>query len=405
MMEHPNLDFSADIIKASLKNLAFTYRFEERAPYVFWLIELSKQKEKIRQAILTGLSNETKCPHDLEQLFELAALFAMNGDTQAEKTIYRRFGKKIIKGYDAVGDYAIIEMAGKEGWLHVAKTMGKILEKCPDAETNTFKVRFYYLDSLSKKVHALLKEAAGNNRHIQVYYDAILKRRKQPRRRKRRISNYEIFKEQVEADKRIMMLPSQMNELFTPEVKRLADDLSKERTRIRQAKYLRVFEDIKYPYDYKILLEYAKRPYSSRDRLVENAVNALRAFKGDDIRRFALKQMRESNRPEIYASLLICNYKHGDAKRLLDVIEKTKDKHRLHDLARDCRIIYSENKTKECRDPLMALYDRLTCGKCRARVVEIMIENDVLPENIWREIKYDSEESLRELAETKGVKV
>ena len=49
----------------------------------------------------------------------------------------------------------------------------------------------------------------------------------------------------------------------------------------------------------------------------------------------------------------------------------------------------------------MALYDWLICGICRGSIVDIMIENNVLPENIWQEIKYDSEECLRELTDTK----
>ncbi len=404
MMEHPNLDFSADIIRASLKNLSYDNQLEDRAEYVFGLIERSNQKDKIKDAILNALATETKDPWALEQLFELAGSFVIQGDKQAEKAIYKRFGKKLIRGYEAVGDYTILEMGGKEGLLHMAKTIGKILEKKPDVWENTFRVRCFYLDSLSKKGHTVLKEAAANDRHIQLYYDALLKFKKRPRRKKKTF-NYETLREKINADERIILSPFRASELSEADIKRLADDLLKEKTRVKQAKYLSVFEVIKYPYDYKAILEYAKKPYSRKDRLVECAVDALWFFKGDDIRRFALKQMRESSRPEVYAGLLINNYKQGDGKRLLDITEKTGSQDRLHNLAHACRDIYSDNKTKDCLEPLVALYNKLTCGTCREHVVEIMIENNVLPEKIWQEIRYDSEESLRELAETKGVKV
>ena len=128
------------------------------------------------------------------------------------------------------------------------------------------------------------------------------------------------------------------------------------------------------------ILKHAKRPYSSKDRLIECAVDALHFFKGDDIRRFALKQMRESSRPQLYTSLLIANYKQGDGKKLRDIVDKVKNQDAIHDLAFSYKDIYEINKTAECLEPLMALYDWLIWGICRGCIVEKMIENNVLPE-------------------------
>jgi hypothetical protein len=59
--------------------------------------------------------------------------------------------------------------------------------------------------------------------------------------------------------------------------------------------------------------------------------------------------------------------------------------------------IFQANKTVDCKKPLMALYDKLTCGLHREDIVRIMIENKVLPDQIREEIKYDSLDSTREL--------
>ncbi len=49
---NPDIDFSEDIIKGVLKNFAYDGQSEnDRATYIFDLISISKNKEKIRTAI------------------------------------------------------------------------------------------------------------------------------------------------------------------------------------------------------------------------------------------------------------------------------------------------------------------------------------------------------------------
>lgn len=99
MQNNPTVDFSSDIIKASLKNYAYDGQSEgSRALYLSELIELSKQKDKIRQAILSGLATERQDTWALVQLFDLATIFAKQGHKDAKRAIYKRFFKKIISG-------------------------------------------------------------------------------------------------------------------------------------------------------------------------------------------------------------------------------------------------------------------------------------------------------------------
>jgi ferredoxin-fold anticodon binding domain-containing protein len=143
---------------------------------------------------------------------------------------------------------------------------------------------------------------------------------------------------------------------------------------------------------------HVKRPYSSKDRLIEYAVNSLRFFKKHEIREFALEKLRSHvSRPDIYTNLFIGNYKDGDSDLLTEIVYKAKNQHQIHDLVYSYVEIFQANKTKDCEKPLVALYKKLTCGLHREDIVRIMIENNVLPGWILEEIKYDSLDSTREL--------
>jgi hypothetical protein len=125
----------------------------------------------------------------------------------------------------------------------------------------------------------------------------------------------------------------------------------------------------------------------SKGRLIEFAVNALRYFTGADIRDFALDQIPKAKWPGIYTNLLVANFKMEDAKLLKSLIDNTNNEHKIYHLAVSFADIFTANKTMECLEPLVALYDKLTCGIHRADLVEIMIENGVLPERINEKIK------------------
>jgi len=59
--------------------------------------------------------------------------------------------------------------------------------------------------------------------------------------------------------------------------------------------------------------------------------------------------------------------------------------------------IYRSNKTPDCKQPLEAIYDKLTCAIHRKDVLELLIENNVLSDQIKKEIRFDCDEDTRQL--------
>ena len=53
-----------------------------------------------------------------------------------------------------------------------------------------------------------------------------------------------------------------------------------------------------------------------------------------------------------------------------------------------------------CIQPLEAIYKKMNCGLCRRRVIQLLIDNNVLSDKIRQEIKFDSNQEVRKLYKT-----
>jgi hypothetical protein len=400
LMKHPELNLSAEIIKAAKKNLAYDSQSEgSRADYIYELINLSKQKRKIRDKIITALLKESEDTWALDQLFDIVKLFAIEGDEEAKKAIYKRYSMKFLDYSDWVGEDAILELDGLKGLMEIAKRKGKLFIEDKNAYEDSFVVDEFQKANPEIRVMKELKKAAKNNNYIESYVKMISKNKFKQFSGTRKKYSYEIVTEKIRTNQIVPLPPARAKDLSEKDVLRLADDFKKAKTRIIQEKYLRVFDRVKYPYNFNDLLLHAKRPYSSKDRLVEFAVNSLRHFKNSEIRKFALERLSKNvKNPTDYTNLLIANYKNGDGELLTRLVNKTNNIHKIHDLAWSFVQIYEVNETKDCLEPLVALYGKLNCGMHREDLVKILISNNVLPLNINNEIKFDSYLDTRDLA-------
>ncbi len=398
MKDNTNVDFSNEIINAALTNLSYDNQSEgSRATYIFELYELSRQKEKIRNAILKGLSTERTDTWALDQLFDLLALFAKEGDNEARKAIYKRFYKKTIPGSEWVGQDALIEISGLEGLKHVAEIKGRIIQKDPEEWEGSWLVDNFQEENPSIQVYSELDIASKTNTYIKTYLDTIKKHKTEFQKRTRPKYNYETVSEKIANNATVPLPPIGVKELSKVDINKLADDFLKAKGRNKLEKYMRVFDRVKYPYDYQPILNLAKSRNRKSDRLVEYATGALKYFSGSDIREFAIEKLNKIRIPSNYLDLLVSNYKKGDSKLLTDIVLRCRNEHEIHSLVYGIINIYETNKTKECKEPLEAVYDKLTCGIHRTDIVKILIYNKVLSDRLKKEIKFDSSDETRKL--------
>lgn len=394
---NPNIDFSNQIIKGALNIFAYDGQCEgNRAQYIFDIIDISKQKTKIRKAILKGLAIENDDTWNLTHLFALTKLYADKGDTEARRAIYDRFLHNPIFGSDWVGYSEILELDGFDGLLYISEKFGRYLELNPDDWQDDSIITHFQKENKHLNVYNKLEKKAKKNKFIRIYLDAVYTNNNS---RKKNNSKPTIFKDIIDEiyNSKPILSFRRKNNLTQEEVTLIAGQLIKETDKSKIEKLLSIFDRYRFPLDSEVILNFAKQKRSSKYSIVENAVYALQHLKSKSIRRFALDKIQNSKNPIDYLEILISNYKKGDHKILTEIVANTNDEDKIESLAGIFTEIFKANKTKKCKEPLEILYNKMNCGIHRNGIIEILIENGVLSKRIKKEMKFDSYLKTREL--------
>lgn len=396
--ENPTIDSSKAIIKAALFDFSYDQQCEpSRDFYIAELIELSGKKDKILPIIYEALKTESDDDWSIEQIFDIAAIYAKQGDERAKKAVYGNYYKYAIGGSDWCGQDAIVEIDGLEGLKFVTETKGKVLADNPDKWEDSFFVDNFQEENPQIDVYGELRKAASKNSHIKTYLEMIESRKFKPYKSTKKTYDYKYIKDIIDNDTNVYLSRFALEQLSEKDLKKLANDFLKETKKKKQAQYLSLFSEVKFPLNYKPILEIAEFTKTDKFRLKFFAVETLQFFKSEAIRDFAIRNSHSFGSQFNYAKLLIKNYRKGDWKLLKNVVDENKDKDIIHELACSYIDIYRANLSKECKEPIEALYSKTTCGIHRTDLVEILIDNKVLSDQIKEEIQYDCSEETRNI--------
>lgn len=391
------IDFSSQIIKGVLNIYAYDGQSEsDRAHYIFDIISISKQKDKIRNAVLQGLATEQDNTWNLTHLFALAKLYARQNDTEVKQAIYDRFLNNPIEGSDWVGAYEILELDGLNGLFHVAEKFGKYIEQNPDDWQDDWIIKRFQEENKNIKVSEELKNKAKTNKFIRIYLDNIKRTNASQEKHKTKPTKYKDIIDEVLNSKPHFSYFRKKN-LTNDEVNQIAKRLIEETDKSNIERLLDIFDFYKFPYDSQIILDFAKQKRTSKNRIVENAIDALKHLKSKDIRNFAMDKIQTAKNPIDYLEILVSNFKSGDFKLLSEIADKTNNEHKIEHLAGIYTDIFKANKTTECKQPLEILHNKMNCAIHRNGIVEILLDNNVLSDRIKNEIKFDSYEETRQL--------
>lgn len=394
MKQYPNIDFSKEIIDASLFNYAYDGQCEDsRASYLLELTELSKQKDVIRVAVLEALSREKDDIWSLTQLFDFCLLYAKRGDKDARQAIYNRFYNNIIDCSNWTGGTEIIELDGIEGMFHIADKVGSYLIGHSDDKEDDFLISHCQELYPELDVFQELEVQALKNLNIRCYIDNVKETRVSLKNER---TNRKVYTNIIEEIEQRQFVYLENRSLTEQEIRQIADRFLEEQNKSIKAKFLYAFKYVEYPYDYTYILQLAQQR-GDKYRLQEYAINALRNIQAGDIREFALEKIISSRYPALYVNILQNNYREGDEALLTRIIEKFKDEDVVEALASSYINVYQKNKTQSCQRPLEALYYKSNCGICRHSIVNILIDNNVLSDMINNEIQYDCDEDTRAL--------
>ena len=396
--DNPKIDFSNYIIKGALNIYAYDGQSEgNRAQYIFDIISISKQQDKIRKAVLKGLETEQDETWNLTHLFALAKLYAQQNEVEVKQAIYERFLTNPIEGSDWVGAYEILELDGLNGLFYVAERFGKYIAQNPDDWQDDWIIKRFQEENENIEVDVELKKKAKTNKFIRIYLDNIKRTKASQEKHKHKPTKYKDIIDKVLNSKPHFSFFRKRN-LTDDEVNQIAKRLISETDKSNIEKLLEVFDFYKFPYDSEIILNFAKQRRTSKNRIVENAIDALKYLKSKAIRNFSMDKIQTAKNPIDYLQILVSNYKSGDFKLLSEIVNKTNNEHKIEQLSGIYTDIYKANKTKECKEPLEILYHKMNCAIHRNGIVKVLLENKVLSDKIKQQIKFDCDLNTRKLA-------
>ncbi|MFZ6741825.1 hypothetical protein ACO0LC_01185 [Undibacterium sp. JH2W] len=402
MKAYPQLDFSRELIAASVRNLANDAQSEgSRADYLYPMIRRAKNRALIEKAVLQKLKKKKSDVSDLNQLCDLALHFYQDGNLHARDIFLERFEKSFEDGYELCGNERIMKMDGLQGLFKLAEKIGKL----PEEEWAWYEYR-WDIDEFQDANPALdvfkeFESAAKENPYIQNYFKLISAIEPFERSRRKEPSAYTV--KDVEEiinrpNKRAGFSSVRTLKMSPEEIITVARNFLDEKEKLRKFKYLRFFYATQFPFDYAPLLKIASGQKNHQTVAVNNAVLALSHFSGDDIRALALKKLREERIPCEYLHLLVSNYQAGDADLLLEIIGRAKNFDEVHLLVQGIIAIFKANPGADCKAPLEAMYYNMNCALHRRDLLEILNDNAVLSDDILEELAYDTDADIRKLS-------
>lgn len=393
--DYPDVDFTKSIINAAVTNLAYDPQCEgSRAKYLYQFIKGYKHEKKIVDNILDHLLKEKDDDWGIYQMYDLAAIFYKAGYDRAKTVAYERFEKSRLDKFEVCGAEQIVEMDGLVGLLKVAEILGERIYNNDDWEDN-FLTEEFQKKNKHISIYNILKTEAKNNKYINAYYQSILEHNFYSKNRKRLKFSYDLIKQRIAQNTLRFMSEASAMDLSKTEVLQLAKDFLDENDEERQISYLVFFSKRKFPVDYSKIFQIAKYKSSKKTRLVHYAIGALKYFSSSEIRSFAIDKLKTKKNPCDYIPLLVSNYKNGDNKFLVEILNRSNNDDFIHSVAISILEVYAANRTPECKVPLEIIYNKMNCGIHRKNVTTILMHNNVLPDPILSELKFDSDDDVR----------
>lgn len=128
MRENSEMDFSAEILRACVKNLDYDPQCSgSRGLYLYEMIQKMKNRTAVEKQILNKLQQPNLEYWGMAQLFEIAKLMAQSGNIKARRVMYKKYEQLCKNEQEIVGNYEIIALDGLQGLAFIAELHGKML--------------------------------------------------------------------------------------------------------------------------------------------------------------------------------------------------------------------------------------------------------------------------------------
>lgn len=386
------------IYRESIRHSGYDPQSEGTKAYYLWeLIQRSGHVEELQSSILDAMPKLHQ--YDLEQVYRLACYFAQAGNKRAIQAMKENYR------YDPqwnlfVGTDEIIEASGWEGLYFVAEQQGKRMEEDPDYWISD--MMFEYPQELlgAEKVMEWFQRESQQNSYIAQCYAAVKEDLTKSHSIQYRSLIYCVEDVKKHLDSTELWIRRRLSRwgasATTDELLQIAYDFEIETDLQKLVNYLAIFQKVAFPLEPSKIIDLA---YSEDTILAEEAVSALTNLKDNRLRTIAYQKL-QADPTDIYVlDLLRLNFSYQDLAFLEQIIQQPHPEIELHNLYNHVADILAENEEPNSLPILLHLYQSGTCGVCRNRYIEIMIQKNIIPDWLCREALYDSYEDTRKMVQ------
>jgi len=383
LQKHPAKPYRELLLSACVHNWMYDTQWEEeRAPYLWRLIELAGDLPFYREGILAGLSGNDE-EVDLEQMFGIAVRFANRGDDAMRKALYSVFERQRYIGTGLGCAQALVELDGINGLQFATRTFDEVPR---DDRPWQFRYLWEYLEKHHGK-QAMPAELTRFEREWQA--DEQLRDREGHKERTAR-PDYETFKKSLS---RATAVPW-AQKATAEELIVAARDLIAEQDPERLFAYLSLFRWKPFPGPVDRLVELSR--VMNRD-LARAALTALTHLTDTQVRDRGLELLRGGPWVGFAPRLLARNAREGDYGLIEAALASDMTLDECHSFG--LTHFVTENRSPEAEGSLLLLYEKTPCSICRCGVVKEMIAIGRFPDWMREECHFDCYSHTRELSD------
>jgi hypothetical protein len=361
----------------------------ERAPYLFDVLVASGMRSELELPILNAL--EDRSGWDLEQVLDLAVLFAVDGSPAAPRAIENAFLQRLHET-DRPGAPQLVRAAGLDGLRVVARELGRVTPDWHEVHPLEVAEEHFGVELVAQ---ALARDPDPN---VARYMDAVRAYRERPADPRSTLPFAPTFEGLVEALKTTAVRRRSWlgrrwgGAVSEVERARAAAALAGGVDPALRETILHAFALRPFPGPPEVLLEAID---SGEEVTVDAAWLALRHIAGPAVRARSVAALERSTRDVRAFTALTSSVTEYDGPLLAHVVSETDDREDLHELGRALLDMTDSGQHRFLAPLLLSVAERGPCASCRHSLVKRLQAFGAASRELLTECQFDAELALR----------
>jgi hypothetical protein len=391
------------LLEACLRDQRFDTQVESsRGDWLWQMVRAVEATERFRTPVLHALYDLSD-DRSADQLCELACRYAETEDGTFRTRLYEIVEQKPVADSPWLGEEQIIALDGEQAFLFAARVRGRLLAdrewEWDDGSLTAIAVERFGMERVSSLLEAITDESV--RQFLEHWRQDRQKQAKQEAHRSHKermaATSVEEVLRAAEGDNKCFwfrgwgmhadeaMLQAVLQRLWAEHVPSIVANLVK----VFSARALPEFDPR--------LVELCRH---GDEEVRRRAFAALGQNAHPLVREFALTELQEGVRDGSVISLFINNYRQGDEHRILETIELPDDGCELHWLLMDVIKVLEKNREADCSRLGVISYATTPCENCRFYAARLLHQQQVAPNWLRDECRYDSGADSRKLVDT-----